>query len=51
MVGAREVDKLRKGTLDVGFMLRPEEDESIELEHILDIELVAALPEGHPLAG
>jgi len=51
LVGAREVDKLRKGTLDVGFMLRPEEDESIELEHILDIELVAALPEGRPLAG
>jgi DNA-binding transcriptional LysR family regulator len=32
-------------------MLTMEEDESIELEHILDIELVAALPRGHPLAG
>ena len=47
----QQIDKLRKGTLDLGFMLRPEEDESIELEHILDIELVAALPNGHPLAG
>jgi DNA-binding transcriptional LysR family regulator len=47
----QQIDKLRGGTLDLGFMLRPEEDESIALEHILDIELVAALPEGHPLAG
>ena len=47
----QQIDKLRKGTLDLGFMLRPEEDESIELEHILDIELVAALPNGHSLAG
>ena len=47
----QQIDKLHKGTLDVGFMLRPEEDEFLEIEHVLDIELVAALPEGHPLAG
>ena len=47
-----QIDKLRDGRLDVGFMLRPgEEGDAIELEHVLDIELVAALPEGHPLAG
>ncbi len=46
----QQIDKLRRGTLDVGFMLRPEEEESIELEHVLDIELVVALPEGHLLA-
>ena len=47
----QQIDKLHKGTLDIGFMLRPEEDELLEIEHVLDIELVAALPEGHPLAG
>jgi len=47
----QQIDKLHKGTLDIGFMLRPEEDEVLEMEHVLDIELVAALPEGHPLVG
>ena len=47
----QQIDKLNRGTLDVGFMLRPEEDELLEIEHVLDIELVAALPEDHPLAG
>ncbi len=47
----QQIDKLHKGTLDIGFMLRPEEDEVLEVEHVLDIELVAALPEGHPLVG
>jgi len=46
----QQTDKLHRGTLDVDFMLRPEEDEMLEVEHVLDIELVAALPEGHPLA-
>jgi LysR family transcriptional regulator, benzoate and cis,cis-muconate-responsive activator of ben and cat genes len=31
-------------------MLRPERDDVLEVEHVLDIELVAALPEEHPLA-
>ena len=47
----QQIDKLHKGTFDVGFMLRPEEDELLEIEHVLDIELVAALPEDHALAG
>lgn len=47
----QQIDRLHKGTLDVGFMLRPEEDDVVEVEHVLDIELVAALPAGHPLAG
>ena len=47
----QQIDKLHRGTLDVGFMLRPEGDDVLELEHVLDIELVAALPAGHPLAG
>jgi len=47
----QQIDKLHRGMLDVGFMLRPEEDDVVEVEHVLDIELVAALPEGHPLAG
>jgi DNA-binding transcriptional LysR family regulator len=47
----QQIDRLHRGTLDVGFMLRPEEDDVLEVEHVLDIELVAALPEGHPLAG
>ena len=47
----QQIDKLHRGTLDVGFMLRPEEDEVVEVEHVLDIELVATLPAGHPLAG
>ena len=47
----QQIDKLHRGTLDVGFMLRPEEDEVVEVEHVLDIELVAALPADHPLAG
>ena len=45
-----QIDKLHRGTLDIGFMLKPEEDDLVEIEHVLDIELVAALPEGHPLA-
>ena len=46
----QQIDKLHAGTLDVGFMLRPEDDDRLEIEHVLDIELVVALPEGHPLA-
>ncbi len=47
----QQIDKLHRGTLDIGFMLRPEKDEVLEVEHVLGIELVAALPEGHLLAG
>jgi DNA-binding transcriptional LysR family regulator len=47
----QQIDKLHGGTLDIGFMLRPEEDELLEIEHVLGIELMAALPVDHPLAG
>ena len=47
----QQVEKLRDGTLDIGFMLRPEEDDFLETERVLNIELVAALPKDHPLAG
>jgi DNA-binding transcriptional LysR family regulator len=47
----QQVDDLREGRLDVGFMLGPVDEEALESEHVLDIELVAALPEEHPLAG
>jgi DNA-binding transcriptional LysR family regulator len=46
----QQIEKLHHGMLDVGFMLKPEEDSVLEQEHVLNIELVAALPEGHPLA-
>jgi len=47
----QQIDKLHRGTLDVGFMLSPEADDVIQVEHVLDIELVVALPAEHPLAG
>ena len=46
----RQVSGLRGGALDVGFLLLPVDDEALTLERVLGIELVAALPEGHPLA-
>ena len=45
----RQVSGLRNGTLDVGFLLLPVDDDALALERVLSIELVAALPEGHPL--
>ncbi len=42
--------ELREGMLDVGFLLLPIEDDKLEIEPALRIELVAALPEGHPLS-
>lgn len=46
----RQVSMLRDGSLDVGFLLLPVDDDALMLERVLGIELVAALPEGHPLA-
>jgi DNA-binding transcriptional LysR family regulator len=46
----QQIDELRRGTLDLGFLLLPVEEETLELEHVLRIELIAALPENHPLA-
>ncbi len=45
-----QVDKLRDGSLHAGFLLAPVQDEELNSEHVLDIDLVAAIPEGHPLA-
>lgn len=46
----RQINGLRNGTLDVGFLLLPDDDDALALERVLGIELVAALPEDHPLA-
>ncbi|MGF1470578.1 MAG: LysR family transcriptional regulator [Rubrobacteraceae bacterium] len=46
----QQVDDLQEGRLDVGFMLGPVDKKDLQSEPVLGIELVAALPEGHPLA-
>ena len=46
----QQIDELRRGTLDAGFLLAPVDEEDLDSEHVLDIELVAAIPEEHPLA-
>lgn len=46
----RQVRELRKGELDVGFLLLPFDDDTLEIERVLRIELLAALPQSHPLA-
>jgi DNA-binding transcriptional LysR family regulator len=46
----QQIGELKRGSLDLGFLLLPVEEETLELEHVLRIELIAALPEEHPLA-
>lgn len=46
----QQVVELREGRLDAGFLLAPVGDDALSTKHVLDIELVAALPEAHPLA-
>ena len=46
----QQIDGLKEGSLDAGFLLAPVDDEELDSEHVLDIELVAAVPENHPLA-
>ncbi len=46
----QQIGELRDGTLDVGFLLLPVDDEALEFERVLNIELVAAIPQDHPLA-
>lgn len=46
----QQIGELRDGRLDVGFLLAPVDDEALEFEHVLSIELVAAIPQDHPLA-
>lgn len=42
---------LRDGTLDVGFVLLPVDEDGLAFHRVVSIELVAALPEEHHLAG
>lgn len=46
----QQVQELREGRLDAGFLLAPVVDDALATRRVLDIELVAALPEDHPLA-
>ena len=46
----QQIDELRRGNLDAGFLLAPVVDDDLDSERVLDIELVAAIPEEHPLA-
>jgi DNA-binding transcriptional LysR family regulator len=46
----QQVEKLRRGSLQAGFLLAPVQDDELSSETILDIELVAAIPDTHPLA-
>lgn len=45
-----QIDELREGRLDAGFLLAPVSDGALASRRVLDIELVAALPADHPLA-
>jgi len=49
-VGA-QLDGLRSGRLDVGFVRPPADGGEILFERLIDEELAAAVPSGHPLAG
>jgi DNA-binding transcriptional LysR family regulator len=46
----QQVDALRDGTLDVGFLLAPFDSDALALERVLSIELVVAVPTDHPLS-
>ena len=46
----QQIDELKNGSLDAGFLLAPVDDDELEFERVLDIELVAAVPEEHTLA-
>jgi DNA-binding transcriptional LysR family regulator len=48
-VGA-QIDGLESSRLDVGFLRPPVEGAGLEFEKLVDEELVAAVPSGHPLA-
>ena len=46
-----QIEGLRSGRLDVGFLRTPVDASGLVLEKLVDEELVAAIPSGHPLAG
>jgi DNA-binding transcriptional LysR family regulator len=48
-VGA-QIDGLESSRLDVGFLRPPVEGDALAIEKLVDEELVAAVPSGHPLA-
>ncbi|QIN79961.1 LysR family transcriptional regulator [Rubrobacter marinus] len=47
---AAQVERLREGKIEVGFMRAPVDDEELITEHVFHEPVVAALPENHPLA-
>ncbi|HET6830665.1 MAG TPA: LysR family transcriptional regulator [Solirubrobacterales bacterium] len=49
-VGA-QIDGLESSRLDVGFLRPPVESGGLVFEKLIDEDLVAAVPSGHPLAG
>jgi len=49
-VGA-QIDDLQAGRLDVGIIRPPADADDLVFERIIDEELIAAVPSGHPLAG
>ena len=47
---AVQIERLREGKIEVGFMRAPVDDEELITEHTFHEPIVAALPENHPLA-
>jgi DNA-binding transcriptional LysR family regulator len=48
---SEQLEALTGGALDVGFVRTPLDERTVEVEPIATEPIVAALPEGHPLAG
>lgn|SRR5215211_4943414 len=46
-----QLDELRAGTLDVGFLTGPVTDQRLRHREIMTEPLIAALPTGHPVSG
>jgi DNA-binding transcriptional LysR family regulator len=50
LTSAQQVDALHDGSIDLGLLRGTDGAEDIATEEVLEEELVAAIPEGHPLA-
>lgn len=50
LVTPRQVEALRNGRIDIGFLTLPVDSEGLVIETILQERLVVALPENHPLS-
>lgn len=48
---APQIEGLQSGRLDIGFLRPPIEADDLVLERLLDDDLAAAVPSGHPIAG